>query len=105
MIDDSYDKTNFPHALLPTDRQVPRLCKAFANNSSANVNLSKTQLSKTVRKIFNYTSCTSTGLPLVKNILEQLAKSVLTLLELTAAVAVVVYAGIHKNLLNHRSEC
>ena len=46
MIDDSYDKTNFPHALLPTDRQVPRLCKAFANNSSANVNLSKTQLSK-----------------------------------------------------------
>ena len=41
----------------------------------------------------------------MKNILEQLAKSVLTLLELTAAVAVVVYAGIHKNLLNHRSEC
>ena len=36
----------------------------------------------------------------MKNILKQLAKSVLILLELTAAVAVVVYAGIHKNLLN-----
>ena len=31
---------------LLTNSQVPRLCKAFANGSSANVKLSKTQLHK-----------------------------------------------------------
>ena len=40
------DETNFPHKLLLTDTYVRRLCKAFANNSSANVELSKTQISK-----------------------------------------------------------
>ena len=43
-IGDSDDKTNFRHKLLLTDRQVLRLRKAFANNSSANIKLSKTQL-------------------------------------------------------------
>ena len=33
--------TNFPHKLLLTNTQIGRLCKAFANNSSANVKLSK----------------------------------------------------------------
>ena len=42
----SNDKKNFPHKLLLTNRQVLRLCKAFLNNSSANINLSKTQLHK-----------------------------------------------------------
>ena len=45
LIGDSYGKTNFPHKLLLTNRQVSRLRKAFANNSSANIKLSKTQLS------------------------------------------------------------
>ena len=40
------DETNFPHKFLLTDGQITMLCKAFANNSSANVKLSKTQLSK-----------------------------------------------------------
>ena len=44
VIGDSDDKTNFRHKLLLTDRQVLRLRKAFANNSSANIKLSKTQL-------------------------------------------------------------
>ena len=44
MIGDSDDKTNFRHKLLLTDRQVLWLRKAFANNSSANIKLSKTQL-------------------------------------------------------------
>ena len=34
---DSNDENNFPHKLLLTNTQVPRLHKAFANNSSANV--------------------------------------------------------------------
>ena len=46
MIGDSNDKTNFPYELLLTDRQVSRLGKAFANNSSANKKLSKVQLPK-----------------------------------------------------------
>ena len=32
MISDSNDKTNFPHELLLTNRQVFSICKAFANN-------------------------------------------------------------------------
>ena len=49
VIGDSNDETNFPHKLLLTDRQVSKLCKAFANNSSANIKLSKTQISKIVQ--------------------------------------------------------
>ena len=37
---------NIPHKLLLTNRQVASLCKAFANNLSTNLKLSKTQLSK-----------------------------------------------------------
>ena len=39
------DETNFPHKLLLTNRQVANLRKAFANNLSTDVKLSKTQLS------------------------------------------------------------
>ena len=46
MIGDSDEETNFPYKLLLTDRQVLRPCNAFANNSPANVELSKTQKSK-----------------------------------------------------------
>ena len=41
MIGDSNDKTNFPHELLLTDRQVSSIRKAFANNSSINIKFSK----------------------------------------------------------------
>ena len=38
MIGDSNDETNFPHKLLLlTDRHVSSICKAFANNSSADI--------------------------------------------------------------------
>ena len=40
------DENNFPHRLLLTNTQVSRLHKAFANDSPANVKLSKTQLHK-----------------------------------------------------------
>ena len=46
MIGDSNNDTFFPHKLLLTDTQVSRLCKAFANSSSANIKFSNTQLSK-----------------------------------------------------------
>ena len=36
------NETDFPHKLLLTDRQVSNLCKSFANHSSADMKLSKT---------------------------------------------------------------
>ena len=36
-IGDSNNETNFPHKLLLTNAKVLKLCKAFANGSSANI--------------------------------------------------------------------
>ena len=44
MIGSSNDKTSFPHKLLLTNRQASSLFKAFANGSSADIKLSKTEL-------------------------------------------------------------
>ena len=43
------NETNFPHKLLLTNRQVSNLRIAFANHLSANIKLSKTQLSKMIQ--------------------------------------------------------
>ena len=45
------NETDFPHKLLLTNRQVSNLRKAFANHSSANIKLSKTQLSKMIQSV------------------------------------------------------
>ena len=42
IVGDSNDENNFPHKLLLTNKQVSKLCKAFANNSLADIKLSKT---------------------------------------------------------------
>ena len=42
------NESNFPHNLLLTGRQVSNIRKAFADNSSADIKLSKTQLSKII---------------------------------------------------------
>ena len=49
MIGDSDDKINFLHELLLTNRQVANLRKAFANKSSTDIKLSKTQISKMIK--------------------------------------------------------
>ena len=41
--DHSNDENNFPHKLVLTNTQVPKLSNAFANNSSDKIKLSKTQ--------------------------------------------------------------
>ena len=46
VVGDSNDENNFLHKLLLTNTQVSNLSKAFANNSTANIKLSKTQLHK-----------------------------------------------------------
>ena len=45
----SNDETDFPHKLLLTYTLVSKIRKAFANNSSADIKFSKTQLSKMIQ--------------------------------------------------------
>ena len=46
VVGDSNGENNFLHKMLVTNTQVSKLRKAFANNSSANVKLSKNQSHK-----------------------------------------------------------
>ena len=85
MIGNSGDETNFPDKLLLTNRQLSNLRKAFASHSSTNIKLSKSSLLKT-------------GLPLIKNVIQPLAKSVLIALELIAAASA-ADTGTHKKML------
>ena len=93
------DETNFPHKLLLTNRQVSNLRKAFANYLSADIKLSKTQLFKMIQSRGFLGRLLSpllkTGLPLTKNVIKPLAKSVLIPLGLTAAASP-ADAGIHE---------
>ena len=95
MVGNSNDNTNFPLELLLTNRQVANIRKAFANHSSTDIKLSKTQLSKMIQlggflgRLLG---------PLLKTGLT-LMKSVIKLLGLTAAAAAAADAGIHKNIL------
>ena len=81
MIGDFNDKTNFPHELLLTNRQVFSIRKAFANNLSVDIKFSKAQLSKMTQsggflgKLLG--ALLKTGLPLIKCVITPLAKSAL----------------------------
>ena len=85
------NETNFPHKLLFTNRQVSNLCKSFTNHSSADIKLSKTQLSKMMQsggflgRLLG--PLLKIGLPSIKNAIESLAKSVLIPLGLTAVAS------------------
>ena len=43
------DEFNFPHKLLLTDVHVSKIINAFANDSSTNIEFSKTHLSKMIQ--------------------------------------------------------
>ena len=94
MIDHSDHKINFPHELLLTTRQVTNLHKAFSNHSVADIQLSKMIQSGGFRSRL-LGPLLKTGLPLMKNAIKPLAKSVLIPLGLTAATST-ADAGIHK---------
>ena len=103
------NETNFSHKLLLTNRQVENLLKAFANHLSTDIKLLKTQLSKIIQSGRFLGGLLGpllkTGLPLIKNGIKPLAKSVLIPLGLTAAASA-ADAGIHKKILgsgNHPS--
>ena len=102
MIGNSNGETNFSCKLLLPNRQVANRHKAFANKSSTDIKLSKTQLSKMIKsggflgRLLG--PLLKTGLPLMKNVINPLAKSVLIPLGLTAAASA-ADAKIHeKNL-------
>ena len=97
------DESNFPHKLLLFNRQVANFRKAYANYLSTDVKLSKTQLSMMIKsggflgRLLG--SLLKTGLPLIKNVIKPLSKSVLIPLGLTAAAAAAADVGIDKKNL------
>ena len=100
---DSNYENNFPHKLVLTNTQVPKLWKAFANNSSATIKLSKAQLHK-IGQSGRFLGrllgpFLKIELPLIRNVLKPLAKSVLIPFGLTAAAAAAATdAAIHKKM-------
>ena len=85
-----------------TNRQVLNIRKSFADNSSAVIKFSKTQLSTMIQwggflgKLLG--PLLKTGLPSIKNVITSLAKGVLIPIGLTAAASA-AGAGIHKKIL------
>ena len=89
VVGDSNDENTFLHKLLLTNTQVSKLGKVFANGSSANIKLSKTQLHK-IGQTGGFLGrplgpMLKTGLPLIGNILKPLAKSVLITIRINSS--------------------
>ena len=97
----SNGENNFPHKLLLTNTLVSKLHKAFANVSSGNIKLSKSQLHKIgqsggfLGRLLGL--LLKTGLILIGNVLKPLAKSILIPLQLTAPASA-TDAAIHKKM-------
>ena len=93
------NETNFPHKLLLTNRQVANIRKAFANHLPTDIKLSKIKLSNIIQlgrflgRLLG--PLIKTGLPLIKNVIKSLSKSILILFGLTTAASA-ADAGIHK---------
>ena len=103
MIGDSNEETNFSNKLLLTDRQVSKLLKAFANNFSAYIKYQTLNCLKSGGFLGRLLGqLMKIGLPLMKNVLKPLGKSVLILLGFTAA-APAADIRIHKNVLGLRT--
>ena len=86
-----------PHELLSTTRQTTKLRNAIENNISTDIKLSKTVTSKIIQSqgllVKLLGPLLNTGLPLTKNVIKLLAKSVFIPLALTAT-AFATDAGI-----------
>ena len=85
-----------------TNRQIANIRNVFANHTSTDIKLSKTQLSKMIQlggflgRLLG--PLLRAGLRLMKSVIKPLAKSVLIPLGLTAAASA-ADAGKHKELL------
>ena len=95
MIGNFYDKINFSHESLLTNKQVSNLQKVFANNSPTDIKLWKAQLSKMIQSGWFLGRLTKNWIAINKKyVIKPLAKNVLILLGLSAAAD----AGIIKKL-------
>ena len=100
-----FNGNNLPHELLLTTRQKTKVTNAFNNNTSTDIKLSNAQINKIIQsggflgKLL--APLLKTGLPLIKNVIKQLAKSVLIPIGLTAAASA-ADAGIHKKNIRIR---
>ena len=98
MVSNSNDNTNFPHELLLTNRQVANIRKAFAKNTSTDIKLSKTQLSKMIQSGgFLVNLLGKLAGPLMK-VAVPLAKNVLAPLGISAAMSA-IDGSIKKKML------
>ena len=91
-------KLIFPISYYLTNRQVANIRKAFANNSSADIMLSKTQLSKMIQSGGFLDRLLKAGSPLIKMWLNHYLRVFFIPLGLTAAASA-ADAGIHKKTL------
>ena len=89
-----FNGNNLPHELLLTTRQKTKIRNAFNNNTYTDNKIIQSGgfLGKLLGPLLK------TGLPLIKNVIKPLAKSVLIPLGLTAAASA-ADAGIHKKIL------
>ena len=96
-----FSANNLSHELLLTTRQTTKLGNAIENNTSTDIKLPKAQISKIIQsggflgKLLG--PLLKTGLPLIKNLIKPLCKSVLIPLGLTAAASA-ADAGIQKKI-------
>ena len=76
-----FNVDDLPHELLLTTRQKTKLRNSFNNNMSTDLKLSKAQISKVIQsggflgRLLG--PLLKTGLPLIKNVIKPLTKSVL----------------------------
>ena len=100
-----FNEKNLPHELLLTTRQKTKIRNAFNNNRSIDLKISKAQINN-INQFGGYLGkllgpLLKTGLPLIKNVIKPLAKSVLIPLGLTAAASA-ADAEIHKKNIRIR---
>ena len=85
-----FEGNNLPHEILIATRQNAKLINAFENNMSTDITLSKDQISQIIQsgrvlgKLLG--PLLTVGLPLMKNLIKPLAKSILALYRLSAAM-------------------
>ena len=101
-----FNGNNLPHELLLTTRQKTKVRNTFNNNMSTDLKLSKVQINEIIQsggflsKLLG--PLLKTGLPLIKNVIKPLAKSVLIPLGLTVAAAAAAAAAEQEYIKNTR---
>ena len=100
-----FNGNDLPPELLVTTRQKTKLRNSLNNNMSTDLKLSTAQVSKIIQSGGflgrSLGPLLKTGLPLIKNVIKPLAKSVLIPLGLTAAASA-ADAGLHKKYWDPR---